>query len=168
MTRILLLITFNLSVVTKAEDSLWTDNKLTPAQPFRGSVLAVETSWVGYRLVIESMGEGDKTYCIAQVWPGHSRLTYEVVDKESLPKPSVTTVHLNPAVEINRFSWSMGPWKIGSIFGDDDSLKKVVDAARISENQKAKPSHTGKPAAIPKPDSKGTDKPQPKAEAPSQ
>jgi hypothetical protein len=38
-------------------------------------------------------------------------------------------VYLNPSVEIDRFSWSMGPWRIGRIFGDDDSLRKVVTDA---------------------------------------
>ncbi len=127
MTRLLILIIVVSSVVARAEDSLWKGNKLTPAQPFPGRVLAVESSWGGYRLVIESIGEGDKTYCIAQIWPsGFPQLDYKVIGKGDLPKASVQTVYLNPPVEVSGFSWSMGPWKIGEIFGDDDSLKKVA------------------------------------------
>jgi hypothetical protein len=97
----------------------------------------VESSWGGYRLLIESTGEGDKTYCVAQVWPGgHPRLGYKVIKKDDFPKPSVATVYLNPAVEVDRFSWSMGPWKIGRIFGDDDSLKRVATAESDTKNRK--------------------------------
>lgn len=150
MPRFLLLIILVSSVVARAEDPLWKGNKLTSAQPFPGRILAVESSWGGYRLLIESTGEGDKTYCIAQVWPGgHPRLDYKVIKKDDFPKPSVATVYLNPAVEVDRFSWSMGPWKIGKIFGDDDSLKKVATAESDTKNrqgEQAAPSDGDKPS----------------------
>jgi hypothetical protein len=141
-------------------------NKLTPAQPFPGRVLAVESSWAGYRLFIESIGKGDTTHCIAQVWPGgHPQLAYQVIERDSIPKPGVSTVHLNPSIEVDRFSWSMGLWKIGRIFGDDDILKKVVDAAPIPENQQdEQEAGTGQPATSPESDSEGGDYTQPEAE----
>ncbi|OYU46345.1 MAG: hypothetical protein CFE44_02605 [Burkholderiales bacterium PBB4] len=150
MTRLLLLIILVSSVVARAEVALWNGNKLTAAQPFPGRVLAVESSWAGYRLLIESIGEGDKTYCIAQVWPGGlPRLDYKVIKKEDFPKPSVATVYLNPSIAVDGFSWSMGAHKIGRIFGDDDSLKKVVIEESDTNNrqgEKAAPSSGDKPS----------------------
>lgn len=139
MTRFLIPTIFAFSLMARAEDVLWKDNKLTPAQPFPGRVLAVESSWGGYRLVIESLGDGDKKYCIAQVWPGAGvspQLAYSEILKVDIPKPSVSTVFLNPSIEIDRFSWSMGPWKIGRVFGDEDCLKKVIVLASDKQNQR--------------------------------
>jgi hypothetical protein len=151
MTRLLIPIIVVSSAVARAGDSLWKGNKLTPAQPFPGRVLAVESSWGGYRLVIESIGEGDNTYCIAQIWPaGFPPLDYKVIGKGDLPKASVQTVYLNPPVEVSRFSWSMGPGKIGQIFGDDDSLKKVVTAESDTKDRQGQQDGAGKPATRPK------------------
>ena len=165
MTRLLILTILISSVMAHAEDSLWKDNKLTPAQPFPGRVLAVESSWGGYRLIIESIGEGDTTCCIAQVWPGGlPHLDYKVIQKNDLPKPSVSTVYLDPSVEIDRFSWSMGPWKIGRIFADDDSLKKVVTAEPIPKNQQGEQDGTGQPATRSESKSEGNENPKPEME----
>ena len=126
MTRILIPIIFSFSFLAHAEDVLWSANKLTPAQPFPGRVLAVESSWVGYKLFIESLGDGDKRYCMAQV--GMGELAYSEIPKGSIPQPSVSTVFLNPPIEIDHFSWSLGPWRIGRIFGDEDCLKNAITA----------------------------------------
>jgi hypothetical protein len=125
---------------------LWEDNKLTEAQPFPGKVLAVESGWGGYRLFLESAGDGEKRYCIAQVWPaGAPHLGYREIGKAELPKPGVTIVYLDPAVEVDRFSWSMGPWTIGRTFGDEDCLKKAV----AMEAKSGRGSETGKFIILP-------------------
>jgi hypothetical protein len=111
-----------------AEENFWTDNKLTPAQPFPGRVLAVESGWGGYRLFIQSIGEADKKYCVAKVWPagGGSPLEYREIQASDLPEPSQKAVFLNPPIEVNQFSWSMGVWRIGKIFEGEDALRKAV------------------------------------------
>lgn len=122
--------------VAYAEDALWQNNKLTPAQPFPGRILAVDSGWGGYRLVIESIGDDNISYCIATVVPiGDQRLSYEIVQKDKLPKPSGAVVYLNPAVEIDRFSWSIGPWKMGRIFGDEDSVKQAITTKESPKNK---------------------------------
>src|SRR5688572_16332586 len=105
MTRLLIFIVLSFPFLVHAEDVRWKDNKLTPAQPFPGRVLAVESGWGGYRLVIESIGDGDKKYCIAQVWPGgFPHLEYKEIQKRDLPQPGATMVFLNPSIEVDRFS----------------------------------------------------------------
>src|SRR5688572_12225346 len=105
MDRILIPILVAFSFSARAEDVLWKDNKLTPAQPFPGRVVAVVSSWPGYHLFIESFGDKDKKYCIAQVWLGGHPLNYKEVQKKDLPPPSVTTIFLSPSIEVDRFSW---------------------------------------------------------------
>jgi len=121
---------FFLSSFLRAEEQTWENNKITRDQPFSGKVLAVETSWGGYRLLLQSTKDESK-FCIAQIWPGGGgtagSLSYKLLQRKDLPKPSVQWVFLNPAIEVDRFSWSMGPWKIGRIFGDDDCVKIVLN-----------------------------------------
>src|SRR3954469_6237396 len=61
----------------QAEDKFWSDNKLTPTQPFPGKVCAVATLWPGYDLLIEEIG-GNRI-CLARVWIGHP-LEYSILD----------------------------------------------------------------------------------------
>ncbi|MDR3402510.1 MAG: hypothetical protein P4L99_08430 [Chthoniobacter sp.] len=114
-----------------AEDQFWSDNKLTPAQPFPGRVCAVATLWPGYDLLIEEIG--GQRVCLARVWIGHE-LEYAVLDPakgESKENPKCFEAngqwtYLSPAIDVDRFSWSMGSMFIGRIFGDQDVLRKVV------------------------------------------
>ena len=55
-----------------------------------------------------------------------SHLDYKEIRKRDLPPPRVTTVILTPSVEIDIFSSSMGPWKIGRTFQEEDSLNKAI------------------------------------------
>ena len=128
MTRVLIAFVALISLPALAEEILWKDNKLTPEQPFPGKVLAVESSWAGYRLFIESIGDAGKKYCVAKVWPGGGvvPLEYQAIQASDLPPPGVMAVFLNPPIEVNGFSWSMGVWKIGKIFGEEDVLQKVI------------------------------------------
>lgn len=136
MIRILALLIGLLSCpALHAEGAIWENNKITPAQPFPGKVLGVESSWGGYRLIIESLEGGERKYCIAQVWPGGSpHLSYQVVTKPELPPLSGPAIFLNPAVEVNHFSWSMGARKIGKVFGEKDCLLKAMELDRKTKN----------------------------------
>ena len=125
MRRLLISLIAFISFPALAEEKIWSDNKLTPTQPFPGKVLAVESSWAGYRLFIESIDDADKKYCVAKVWP-MAPLEYLAIQASDLPKPGVMAVFLNPSIEVDGFSWSMGVWKIGKIFGDEDALRKVI------------------------------------------
>ncbi|MGV3534174.1 MAG: hypothetical protein ACO1QR_17530 [Chthoniobacteraceae bacterium] len=115
----------------QAEDEFWANDRLTPAQPFPGRVCAVANLWPGYNLLIEEIG--GKRLCLVRVWAGHP-LEYSVLDPakgQTRDNPQAVEAnggwtYLSPAVEINRFSWSMGPFRIGKIFGDDDVLRKVA------------------------------------------
>jgi hypothetical protein len=119
------------SNTTYAEDKFWSDHKLTPAQPFPGKVCAIASLWPGYDLLIEEIG-GNRV-CLAQVWIGHA-LEYKVLDPakgetKETPKcleANGNWTYLSPAIDVDRFSWSIGATTIGRIFGDQDVLRKVV------------------------------------------
>ncbi|MEP6670895.1 MAG: hypothetical protein ABJF10_17180 [Chthoniobacter sp.] len=114
-----------------AEDKLWSDNKLTPAQPFPGKVCAVATLWPGYDLLIEE--NGGPRVCLVRVWIPHP-LEYSVLDPtkgETKENPKCLEAngnwtYLSPAIDVDRFSWSIGPMGIGRFFGDQDVLRKVI------------------------------------------
>ena len=106
---------------------LWENDRLTQSQPFPGKVMAVESSWGGCRLLIESLGAGEKKYCVAQIWPaGYPHLEYKEIEQKDLKEFIDGFVHLSPSIDISRFSWSIGIWKIGKIFGDDDCLVLAI------------------------------------------
>jgi hypothetical protein len=116
-----------LAFPASGEETLWAGNKLTPGQPFPGKVLAVERSWSGYRLFIESFGGTDKQYCVAKVWLMNG-VEYQEIAAGDLPRPSVCVIFLNPPIEVEGFSWSIGVWKIGKIFGEEDILRQALAA----------------------------------------
>lgn len=112
-----------------ADEKLWTDNKLTPAQPFPAKVCAVATSWVGYHLLLEEIG-GTHRLCIVRVW-FTAPLEYIILDaaKGATPEwPQRTEgwTYITPGIDVNRFSWSIGIDKIGQCFGDEDILRKIT------------------------------------------
>lgn len=123
--------TFWCCTASRADDKFWSDNKLTPTQPFPGKVCAVATLWPGYDLLIEEIG-GHRV-CLAKVWIGHA-LEYSVLDAakgETKEDPKCIEAagnwtYLSPAIDVDRFSWSIGSMCIGRIFGDQDGLRKVV------------------------------------------
>ena len=152
MTRLLTFVILSFSSFAQAEEALWKDNKLTPAQPFPGRILAVESGWGGYRLLIESIGEGNKKYCMAKVWPGVTpHPEYTEIQKDDLPQPGSMMVFLNPPVEVDQFSWSMGPGKIGRTFGDEDCLKKMTAPESDLQKGKGAPGSADSPAVAAKP-----------------
>ena len=129
---IVVLLTLLWAAHARASDELWTGNKLTNAQPFPASVRAVLPSWVGYHLLLEEIG-GAGRLCVARVW-FTAPLEYAPVEdtqKEVAAEPErkkAGWTYVSPAIEVDRFSWSLGPWKIGRIFGDEDILQKITKA----------------------------------------
>lgn len=111
-----------------AEQELWTGNKMTSDQPFPARVRAVSQSWVGYVLLLEEIG-GERL-CFAEV-NIMAPLTYTLVanpKQEAADEPKRKAAHwiyVSPAIDVDRFSWSIGPQRIGRIFGADDVLRKV-------------------------------------------
>jgi hypothetical protein len=128
---IALLVSHLLLPFGRADDTIWTGNKLTSAQPFPAAVRAVLPSWVGYHLLLEEIG-GEGRLCIARVWIT-APLEYtivadrakEVADEPERKKTGWT--YVSPAIELDRFSWSLGPPKIGRIFGEEDILRKIME-----------------------------------------
>lgn len=145
MHPVSILLALALPLVSAGDDQLWQNNKLTSAQPFSAKVLAVNVTWVGYNLLLESIGNGKKKHCIAQVEMTRP-LNYAGVKQAQLPKPGPEWQFLNPSVEVERFSWSMGVWRIGRIFGEEDCLKKAVAADSPKPSVTAPAPDAGKPA----------------------
>lgn len=127
--------TFCVSPETQAEEKLWTDNKITPAQPFPGKICAVATLWPGYNLLIEEIG--GRRVCLARVWIGEP-IRYSVLDPdkgETKEDPKCFEankhwIYVLPGIDADRFSWSLGPWLIGRRFGDDDIVRQVTTPKR--------------------------------------
>ena len=94
-------------------------------------------SWVGYELLLEEIG-GSHRLCIAQVYMTTGPLSYTIIKdrKQEVANESKRKeahwIYVSPAIEIDQFSWSLGPWRIGRIFGDEDVLRKV---SRINQTK---------------------------------
>lgn len=112
-----------------AEERFWTDNKITPGQPFPAKVRAVGRSWVGYNLLLEEIG-GEHRLCFAQLYITIP-LSYTTVahpKQEQAEEPNRKEhgwTYVSPSIDVDAFSWSIGIFRIGRIFGDDDMLRKV-------------------------------------------
>jgi hypothetical protein len=125
-----LLLSLVLSPALHAADEIWNDNKLTPAQPFPAAVKAVLPSWVGYHLLLEEIG-GTGRLCVVGVWET-APIEYVIVEdsKKELAaeaeRKKAGWTYVSPSIEVNRFSWSLGPLRIGRIFGEEDILLKII------------------------------------------
>ena len=113
----------------KEEKKFWTGNKLTQDQPFPARVIAVKPSWVGYHLLLEEMGSGERL-CVARIWET-TGLDYSLLEKSKETVKEEFSVkdgwiYLTPGIDVNRFSWSIGAWKLGQTFGDEDLLSGVL------------------------------------------
>jgi len=126
----LLLLGLLLSPSLRAAEEIWTGNKLTSAQPFPAAVRAVFASWVGYDLLLEELG-GRGRLCTVRVWATFP-LEYKIVEdtaKELAAEPERKKngwTYVSPAIELDRFSWSLGPLKFGRIFGEEDILGMIT------------------------------------------
>lgn len=117
----------------RADDNIWTGNRLTSAQPFPAAVRAVLPSWVGYHLLLEEIG-GEGRLCVARVWLT-APLEYTIIAdraKEVAEEPERKKkgwTYVSPAIELDRFNWSIGPSTIGRRFGEEDILQKITKIA---------------------------------------
>jgi hypothetical protein len=138
-------------------DELWSDYRITPEQPFRAKVVAVQPGW-GWDTIVLKEIEGEGRYCLATF--GNPLGDYQIVQKDDFDARSMKqkgAIFLDPAIEVERFSWSMGIWRHGRIFGDDDAATKL----RKKNGEQA---GTGQPATRPESKSEGSDEPQLEAE----
>jgi len=106
-------------------DELWSDDRITPEQPFRAKVVAVQPGW-GWDTIVLKEIEGDGRYCLATF--GNPLGDYQIVLKDKFDAKSMKqkgAIFLDPAIEVERFSWSIGIWRHGRIFGDDDAATKL-------------------------------------------
>jgi hypothetical protein len=118
----------------QADEAFWSDNKITPGQPFPAKVCAVATSWVGYHLLLEELG-GTHRLCVARLWMT-APLEYIVLDTTKgetpeYPQRTEGWTYITPGIDVNRFSWSIGIAKLGKVFGDEDMLHKVQKPKEI-------------------------------------
>jgi len=108
----------------QAEDELWDEGKITPEQPFKAVVLGVTPGWGWDTIILREVG-GKGRYCLATF--GNPLGTYTIVDPDKFDQDRMLELgatFLTPPVEVQRFSWSMGVWKHGKIFGEDDAATK--------------------------------------------
>jgi hypothetical protein len=113
----------------RAEDRLWQDNKLTPEQPFPAAVRAVLGDWPGYHFLLEEIG-GSGRLCIAKAWMTAPMEYTAVQDTKAeiaaeSERKKARWIYVSPAIEVSQFSWSLGAWKIGRVFGEEDFLRKI-------------------------------------------
>ena len=124
-------VTFGLTALTSAEEKLWSDNKLTPDQPFPAKVCAIGDSWVGYDLLLEEIGTAHRQ-CIVRLWLtvpiGYTVLDTAKGETPEWPRWTGSWTYITPGVEVDRFSWSIGIYKLGRGFGDEDLLKRITTA----------------------------------------
>lgn len=87
---------------------------------------------MGYSLLLEEI-DGDGRLCVARILV-LSPVQYTLVadTKKELAAESERKkagwIYISPPIEVSRFSWGIGPQKIGPLFGDDDLLRRVVNA----------------------------------------
>jgi len=138
-------------------EELWSDDRITPQQPFRAKVVAVQPGW-GWDTIVLKEIDGDGRYCMATF--GNPLGSYKIILKEEFDEKAMKrngAIFLDPPVEIARFSWSMGVWRHGRVFGDEDAATK--HRKKNGEQGVAPQSATRSEL-----DSGGGDKPQPGSE----
>ena len=142
-------------------EELWSDDRITPEQPFRAKVLAVQPGW-GWDTIVLKEIDGDGRYCLATF--GSPFGNYKIVSKEEFDAKALKrngAVFLDPPVKVARFSWSMGVWRHGRIFGDEDAATK-------HRNKKGEQDGADQPATAPESKSEGDLKSKHELEARSQ
>ena len=123
--NIISFIVFSLFIVNaQAEEELWSEGKITPEQPFKAEVIGVKPGW-GWDTIILKEVDGAGRYCLATF--GNLLGTYAIVEPDKFDRDKMIELgatFLMPPVEVERFSWSMGIWKHGRIFGKEDAATK--------------------------------------------
>ena len=112
------------SVSAQGEEELWSEGKITPEQPFKAEVIGVKPGWGWDTIILKEVG-GTGRYCLATF--GNLLGTYAIVEPDKFDRDRMIELgatFLTPPVEVERFSWSMGVWKHGKIFGVEDAATK--------------------------------------------
>jgi hypothetical protein len=138
-------------------EELWSEDRITPEQPFRAKVVAVQPGW-GWDTIVLKEIDGTGRYCLATF--GSPLGDYKIVQKDQFDEKALKqngAIFLDPPIEVERFSWSMGIWRHGRLFGDDDAATK-------NRKKTGEQAGTGQPAPRPESKSEGGEKPQPESE----
>lgn len=138
-------------------EELWSEGRITPEQPFRARVMAVQPGW-GWDTIVLKEIEGEGRYCLATFGSPHG--DYKIIPKDQFDRKAMKqngAIFLDPPIDVERFSWSMGIWRHGRVFGDDDAATR--NRKKTREQAGAPPSANHSEA-----DSEGGDKPQPELE----
>src|SRR4029434_4373236 len=115
---------------SQADEEIWKGNKLTSEQPFPAKVRAILGMWTGCSLLLEEVG-GAGRLCVAHVWMSDpvQYVLIEDIKKEATlegERKKAGWVYLSPAIELDRFSWTMSPHSIGRGLGDQDILQRSL------------------------------------------
>jgi hypothetical protein len=87
--------------------------------------------------------------------------TYRIIEAKDFDKKAWIkkgAIFIEPRVEVDRFSWSMGVHKIGRIFGEEDFVAQWYTKSKPKSEQGG----AGQPATAP--ESKSEDNKKPKLE----
>lgn len=118
-------------LITEASE-LWKDGKITPEQPFKAEIIGVRNApWAGGVIIYLKETDGKERYCKAEFFSLLCK--YTVVSDDDFDKPKLIAggaYFIEPSVKVSTFSWSMGDFKIGNIFGK-------IDIVRINYSLKA-------------------------------
>ena len=119
-------------------EELWSNGKITPEQPFKGSIIAVKPGW-GWDTIILKEQDGKGRYCFALVGQSLSYRIVEAKDFDQAKLIELGAIFITPAVEVDRFSWSMGVWEHGRRFGANDTATKFQSTVKKSGEQAVAP-----------------------------
>lgn len=120
----------------------WDGNRFTEDQPFFGKVVAVQSHWSGYNVLIENI-EKDGDYLVAYIWINEP-VRYTQIDAKQRMVFLESAIQIEPNVEVERFSWCMGPHLLGKQFGENDLIAKSIKSKTPKQS-----SHTT-PASAPR------------------
>jgi hypothetical protein len=157
--KVLLIIMCSFSSIAHGNEDLWANGKITPDQPFKGSIIAVKPGWGWDTIILKEQG-GAGRYCFASIG---QTLFYKIIDPKDFDQAKLIelgAVFITPAVEVDRFSWSMGVWEHGKRFGANDTATKFQSTDKKSGEQAG----ADQPATAPESKSEGKDKHQPEKE----
>ena len=170
------------SLVFADAPKLWSDGKITSAQPFEAAVIAAGgvSPWSGTtQILLIELGDKKRvclaTLKIATATNFNELVDYKIIDSKEYEavilalskEPSVYHACVfSPPLPVDRFAWVSPLGIVGHPFGDKDMLQIV--ALRLLEgvkiNNTVEQAGTGQPATRPELKSEGSDKPQPESE----
>lgn len=108
---------------SQSKSQPWENNRLTHDQPFSARVIAVASSWVGYKLLLEEADVKSPRYCYVEIYRG-GRLRYVLTDKDE-SSDMATRDKIEPVL-VSDFSVEGGLFKLGRKFGEEDLLLTVI------------------------------------------